>query len=94
MEKVAKAADLKDKLCASAKGKELALFKVKDNNYCTDNECAHLGGPLCKGKLEGFIVKCPWHGSEFDVRDGAVKGGPAKTAIKSYKTTQSKARTY
>lgn len=39
--------------------------------------CSHAGGPLDEGKLENCIVTCPWHGSKFDVRDGAVKGGPA-----------------
>jgi nitrite reductase/ring-hydroxylating ferredoxin subunit len=41
------------------------------------NTCAHLGGPLCEGKLEGDVVECPWHGSRFSLHDGQVVDGPA-----------------
>jgi nitrite reductase/ring-hydroxylating ferredoxin subunit/uncharacterized membrane protein len=39
--------------------------------------CTHLGGPLADGSREGDTVICPWHGSRFDLRTGAVRGGPA-----------------
>jgi nitrite reductase/ring-hydroxylating ferredoxin subunit len=39
--------------------------------------CTHLGGPLAEGSREGDTVTCPWHGSRFDLRTGAVVGGPA-----------------
>jgi nitrite reductase/ring-hydroxylating ferredoxin subunit/uncharacterized membrane protein len=39
--------------------------------------CTHLGGPLPEGSREGDTVTCPWHGSRFDLRTGAVLGGPA-----------------
>jgi nitrite reductase/ring-hydroxylating ferredoxin subunit len=29
-------------------------------------------------------VQCPWHGSQFDVRNGEVKAGPAKERINTY----------
>jgi hypothetical protein len=32
--------------------------------------CNHAGGPLHQGKLEGKIVTCPWHGSQWDVTNG------------------------
>ena len=42
--------------------------------------CAHLSGPLSEGELSGsgdeLCVTCPWHGSVFRVRDGAVRQGP------------------
>jgi len=38
--------------------------------------CAHQGGPLDEGKLEGDVVTCPWHGSQFCVRDGSIVHGP------------------
>ena len=31
-----------------------------------------MGGPLAEGKLEEYIVQCPWHGSRFDIRSGEV----------------------
>lgn len=39
--------------------------------------CAHAGGPLDEGKIEGEVVECPWHYSRFRVADGRVVGGPA-----------------
>jgi len=39
--------------------------------------CAHAGGPLEEGKLDGEIVECPWHRSRFRFGDGRVVGGPA-----------------
>lgn len=85
MIKIAKKSDVKDKLCVKAKGKALALFKIKEKYYCTDNKCTHLGGPLCKGNIEDHTIVCPWHGAKFDVKTGKVKGLPAKADIKTYK---------
>lgn len=39
--------------------------------------CAHAGGPLDEGKLDGDVVTCPWHYSRFQFADGKVVGGPA-----------------
>jgi len=39
--------------------------------------CAHQGGPLEEGTLEGEVVQCPWHGSRFCVTDGALINGPS-----------------
>jgi nitrite reductase/ring-hydroxylating ferredoxin subunit len=33
-------------------------------------------------------VQCPWHGSQFDVRSGAVKAGPAKESIGTYQVEE------
>ena len=29
-----------------------------------------MGGPLGRGKLDGCVVTCPWHGWQYDVRTG------------------------
>jgi nitrite reductase/ring-hydroxylating ferredoxin subunit/uncharacterized membrane protein len=39
--------------------------------------CAHAGGPLAEGKVEGRTIQCPWHGSTFDVVTGRVVNGPS-----------------
>ena len=39
--------------------------------------CSHAGGPLEEGRLEGDVITCPWHGSQFCVSDGRVRNGPA-----------------
>lgn len=50
--------------------RELALFRCEDGFYATQSECLHLKGPLGRGKLEGCVVTCPWHGWQYDVRSG------------------------
>jgi nitrite reductase (NADH) small subunit len=48
----------------------VALFNVDGRFYALDGICPHQGGPLAKGKLQGCIVTCPWHGFQFDVTTG------------------------
>ena len=39
--------------------------------------CAHAGGPLADGSVEDGCVVCPWHGSRFELKSGAVRRGPS-----------------
>ena len=54
------------------KGKTIFVARVGDAFYAADNRCAHMGGKLSQGKLEGTVVTCPKHGSQFDLKDGRV----------------------
>jgi len=60
-------------------GREILLARVGDKYYATDNRCPHMKGDLSQGKLEGTVVTCPLHGSQFDINNGQVvrwlKGG-------------------
>ena len=67
-----------------AKGKEIALFNVGGSFHAIDNNCTHVGGPLCEGELDGTEVTCPWHGAAFDVTTGAVLGPPAGAPVSRY----------
>jgi len=62
-----------------AEGHEILLARVGDKYYATDDRCPHMKGDLSQGKLEGTVVTCPRHGSQFDITDGQVvrwlKGG-------------------
>ena len=60
-----------------ADGKTLALFNVDGAFYALDNACAHRGGPLGEGDLEGTVVVCPWHAWRWDVKTGANVNNPA-----------------
>jgi 3-phenylpropionate/trans-cinnamate dioxygenase ferredoxin component len=70
--KAAAAADVKPgtATCVEVNGKPIALFNVDGTFYATDNTCAHLGGPLGEGELEGTVITCPWHNWQYDVRTG------------------------
>jgi nitrite reductase (NADH) small subunit len=48
----------------------VALFNIDGTLHALDGVCPHQGGPLGKGRLNGCIVTCPWHGWQFDVRTG------------------------
>lgn len=56
----------------SVQGHEILLARVEDRYYAVSNRCPHLGGDLSAGKLEGIVVTCPRHGSQFNLRDGKV----------------------
>lgn len=64
-------------------GKAIALFNVHGKFYAIDNVCAHRGGPLGDGMLDGNIVTCPWHGWQWDVCSGKSLFNPSVT-VKSY----------
>ncbi len=51
-------------------GRIVAIFNVAGDFHALDGVCPHQGGPLGKGQLEGHVVTCPWHGWQFDVRNG------------------------
>jgi 3-phenylpropionate/trans-cinnamate dioxygenase ferredoxin subunit len=51
---------------------EFLVAKIGDTFYVTDDRCPHLNGDLSKGILEGSIVTCPRHHSQFDLTDGHV----------------------
>jgi len=60
-------------------GRQILLARVGDKYYAVDNLCPHMKGNLAQGKLEGTVVTCPLHGSQFDISNGQVvrwlKGG-------------------
>jgi nitrite reductase [NAD(P)H] small subunit len=59
-------------------GLDVALFRRGDEVFAIGNECAHKGGNLCDGRVEGDIVTCPLHGWEFDLRSGACMTIPGE----------------
>jgi nitrite reductase/ring-hydroxylating ferredoxin subunit/uncharacterized membrane protein len=68
-----------DALCeVTVDGVPVLLARCLSGEVCAlANTCTHLGGPLSEGSRDGDTVTCPWHGSRFDLRTGAVAEGPA-----------------
>jgi len=56
------------------------LARAQGNYYALQARCTHMGGTLAKGKLNDFVVQCPRHGSQFDLRDGHVVAWITKIA--------------
>ena len=52
-------------------GTEIALAHVQGAEcYAIGGRCTHLRAPLGKGSLEGTVLTCPWHASQFEVTTG------------------------
>jgi len=76
----------------TAEGQEILLARVGDKYYATANRCSHMNGDLSQGKLEGTVVTCPRHGSQFDISNGRVvrwlKGGLMSKLAGALKTSR------
>ena len=53
-------------------GRDILVARANDKYYAANNRCPHMGGNLSRGKLEGTVVTCPNHYSQFDLTDGHV----------------------
>ncbi len=56
---------------------DIFLLKQGSQIFALANTCSHLGGPLNEGEIKDESVICPWHGSRFCLKTGAVLDGPA-----------------
>jgi 3-phenylpropionate/trans-cinnamate dioxygenase ferredoxin subunit len=77
---------------------EIMLTQVGGNFYAVANRCPHMKGDLSKGKLEGTVISCPRHGSQFDITDGKVvrwlKGSGMMSAIGKTLKSEKSLQTY
>jgi nitrite reductase/ring-hydroxylating ferredoxin subunit len=64
--------------------RRIVVARTADGYAAFDDRCTHRGGPLSDGVLACGVVQCPWHGSQFDVRTGDVRHGPATSGIETY----------
>lgn len=65
-------------------GTRVAVANVGGTFHAFDDVCTHLQCSLAQGDLEGTVVTCFCHGSQFDVTTGAVLRGPAQEPVRSY----------
>jgi len=71
----------------SVSGKEFLIVNVGGNLVALTDKCTHQGCRLSKGVLSGETVRCPCHGSVFNVKTGEVIKGPAREPEKTYRIT-------
>lgn len=62
-------------------GERILLCRVGDDVYAVDDMCTHEDISLSLGALCEHRLRCPLHGSEFDVRTGKVLDEPADTDL-------------
>lgn len=56
----------------NVKGSDIFIARAGDKYYAAARWCPHMGGDLSQGKLQGTVVTCPRHFSQFDLTDGHV----------------------
>ncbi len=86
-----------------AEGRSIGVFNVHGSYYALRNSCPHQAAPLCLGSIkgmamptkpgeyvwarEGEILRCPWHGWEFDIKTGRSIFNPHRTRVRTYEVT-------
>lgn len=81
-------------------GRSICVFNIHGEFYALKNVCPHQFAPLCEGKVTGYceesevgeyrwtrdgeIIRCPWHGWEFDIKTGKSIFNPHRVRTKSY----------
>jgi 3-phenylpropionate/trans-cinnamate dioxygenase ferredoxin component len=65
-------------------GEDVAVANVSGTFHAFGNICTHMQCHLSEGDLDGTTVTCACHGSEFNVTNGDVIGGPATEPVGSY----------
>ena len=69
----------------NAGGTPVAVFRLGDRLVAVAARCTHVGGPLDRGPVNGNVVTCPLHGSQFDLTTGQAVRGPATQAVQVYR---------
>lgn len=81
----------------------IGVFNVRGRFYALHNRCPHKGAPLCLGTItdaidastrgefhvvrEDAILRCPWHGWEFDIATGRSWFDPRGVRVRDYALT-------
>lgn len=84
-------------------GNSIGVFNTNGAFFGLRNTCPHQGAPLCRGRIMGTtfaskpfeieygredeIIKCPWHGWEFDITNGRSVFNPHKVRVRTYEVT-------
>ena len=89
-----------ERMLVTVNGREIGIYNVGGEYFGIGNRCPHNGGSLCKGRVVGLVeasvpgsyqfsrrgelVRCPWHGWEFDIRTGQSYCDPKRFRAKAY----------
>ena len=87
-------------MAVEVRGREIAVFNVNGEFFAVGNRCPHEGAELCRGKIVGLVrsdrpgtyrlerhgelLRCPWHGWEFDIRTGQSWCDPKHTRARRF----------
>ena len=84
----------------NVEGRDIGIFNVGGEYFAVGNRCPHEGASLCKGRIVGLVessepgsyqfsrrgelLRCPWHGWEFDLRTGKSWCEPERIKVRNY----------
>lgn len=63
----------------------IAIYHLDRTLHAVSDVCPHAGASLCAGELEGDVITCPRHGSQFRVTDGERVRGPADVPLRRFR---------
>jgi nitrite reductase/ring-hydroxylating ferredoxin subunit/uncharacterized membrane protein len=70
--------------CTMVDGAPVIVFRHDGVIVALDAQCPHRGAPMAEGDLDGDVLTCPWHGSQFHVPDGTLLHGPSTFPLPAY----------
>ena len=87
----------------NVRGRRIGIVCVDGDFFAVRDLCPHMGAPLCEGTVGGTfipsgpqeyvygmqdrVIRCPWHGWEFDLVTGRSLLEPQRMRVKTYRVT-------
>jgi nitrite reductase/ring-hydroxylating ferredoxin subunit len=84
-------------------GRPVGVISVGEEFVAVHDRCPHMGASMCQGTVSGTfvpaaahelvygrhdrIIRCPWHGWEFDLDTGRSLLEPERIGLKVYPVT-------
>jgi nitrite reductase/ring-hydroxylating ferredoxin subunit len=84
-------------------GRQIGVIRTETAIYAIRNVCPHQGAELCRGGVSGTmlpspaheyvvglhdrVLRCPWHGWEFDMETGKSVFDPDNVRVRTYPVT-------
>lgn len=62
----------------------VAVYRLKDGYYATQDTCTHAVASLAEGFVEDEMIECPLHAAKFCIRTGKAKSMPATVPLATY----------
>jgi len=72
----------------------IVVFRLSEKLCAFRDVCPHAGASLADGELDGKIVTCPRHGSQFNVCSGSRLRGPADYPIRIYRVVSEESEVF
>lgn len=70
--------------CVAIDDRNVLVANTESGFFVSDEMCTHEDARLCDGNLAGTLVKCPLHGSRFNLVNGQVLDDPADENLRVY----------